>query len=147
MVRRQIYFDKTIKNPEWVKNISGENEESVVRIFDVLDYHIGIDYIRQHGVGERYIIDFAFVNEKVAIEADGTSHFSKRQKKKDEIRDRYLFENQWICIRISTGKISPYKMSFYKNLIQEVVEERRKLFSEGKIYPIDFTKFNEKDFE
>jgi len=40
-----------------------------------------------------------------------------------------------------------YKASFYKNLIREVVEDRREQFNQGKLYPIDIPFFNEKDYE
>lgn len=49
----------------------------------------GLKFRRQHQIG-KYIVDFYCHSERLIIEFDGEVHNSKEQKRKDEIRDKYL---------------------------------------------------------
>jgi len=145
--QRQIFFDITIKHEKIRDCISGNNEQRVIKLFDTLEFVLGKDYVRQHPVGQKYVLDFAFINEQVAIEADGKNHRTKTAKRQDLIRDRYLRRNGWVTIRVQDEDLFGYKMSFFKNLIKEVILERREQYENGKLYPIDFSKFNENDYD
>jgi very-short-patch-repair endonuclease len=144
---RYRYFDRTIHIKKIKDCISGQNEERVLIVLENLGYKIGKDFERQHPIGQRYVLDFAFVNEQVSIEVDGISHEQRKQQRKDAVRDTYLLENNWITIRIPDKKFFGASGSFYKSLIKEVVEERRKQYENGRLYPLDFTTFNDKDYE
>ena len=48
-----------------------------------------------------YYIDFAFVNEKVAVEIDGSQHLDEERSKKDKEKDELLKSQGWCIIRIS----------------------------------------------
>lgn len=144
---RHNFFDRVVYH-EKIKNcMSGNNEVAVMKIFDALGYKIEIDYIRQYPVGQRYVLDFAFVKEQVAIEIDGKNHLEKKQKRSDNKRDAYLRSNNWATIRINDSDLFGYKGSFYKNLMKEIIEERREQYGIGILYPIDFTKFNDEDYD
>lgn len=50
---------------------------------------MGLKFRRQHQIGH-YIVDFYCHSERLIIEFDGEVHNTPKQKKKDEIRDKYL---------------------------------------------------------
>jgi very-short-patch-repair endonuclease len=146
-ISRAIFFDTSVHLQKVKDCLSGENEEQVIRVLEGMDYKLGNDFVRQHPIGLKYVLDFAFVNEQVAIEIDGASHKQKKQKRMDTIRDRFLHSNNWVTIRIQDDEFHGYKASFYKSLIREIVEERRKQYKQGLLFPIDFPKFVESDYE
>ena len=146
-IHRIRFFENQVHMDAWKNSMAGENEAPVIKILDAIGYANGVDYVRQHPVGEKFVIDFAFVNEQVALEVDGKSHKAKRQMALDKKRDRYLFANNWVSIRIKDEELFGYKMSFYKNLIKQVVKERREQYVLGTLYPLDFTTFYDQDYE
>ncbi|MCX6752089.1 MAG: endonuclease domain-containing protein [Candidatus Nomurabacteria bacterium] len=50
---------------------------------------IGLKFRRQHSIGG-YIIDFYCPTKKLAIEIDGSQHFTKDSQKYDEIRTKFF---------------------------------------------------------
>jgi very-short-patch-repair endonuclease len=62
-----------------------------------------------------FFIDFAFVNEMVAVEIDGSQHLLEERKKKDQIKDEVLNKQGWCVIRISEREI--------KKNIDETIEK------------------------
>jgi len=142
-MHRQIYFDKTIHIQKIKDCISGNNEQQVIKVFESLDYKLGKDYFRQYPIGCRFVLDFAFVNEQLAIEIDGKSHDFKKQRIKDKKRDRFLYNNNWVVIRIKDKDFFGYKGLFYKFLIKEIVDIRREQFISGRLYPIDIPDYSE----
>lgn len=150
ILARYRFFDKTVHHEKWKDSMSGKNEKNVIKILDILGYELNKDFVRQHPIGEKFVIDFAFLKERVALEADGESHNDKQQRKIDNMRDKFLERNRWIPLRIKDEELfgkNSYKTSFYKNLIRDVVEERRKQYEKGHLYPIDIENFNEADYE
>lgn len=127
--------------------MSGRNEKPVMQVMESLGYVLDKDFVRQHPVGQRYVIDFAFIPEKIAIEIDGSNHTSKLDKKRDLLRDRYLKTANWVTIRVNEKEFFGYKGSFYKSLIKEMVDERRIQLEKGNLYDIEFKKFNENDYD
>lgn len=53
-----------------------------------------------------YFIDFAFVNEKLAVEIDGSQHLEEDRKKKDEEKDTLLISNGWRVLRIAAIEVT-----------------------------------------
>lgn len=147
ILSRQIFFDRQVKMKKWQDSMAGKNEEEAVKILDTLGYKLGEDYVRQYPIGERFVIDFAFVNERIALEIDGDSHLSVKQKKKDKQRDSYLYRNGWIPLRMFDWDLTGYKGSFYKSLIKEIVDERRKQFEGGFLYDIDIPNYKDGDYD
>ena len=52
-----------------------------------------------------YFIDFAFVDEKIAIEIDGSQHLEEERKKRDEEKDALLISNGWKVLRIAAIEV------------------------------------------
>jgi len=144
---RQRYFDRTVHHPKIKDCISGKNEKRVISLLDSLGYVLSKDYVRQHPIGERFVLDFAFLREQIALEIDGRDHREILQKKKDRQRDSYLLSINWIPIRIKDEELFGYKGSFFRSLIRVIVEERRDQWQTGLLYPVDFPKFVEEDYE
>ncbi|MNV48894.1 hypothetical protein D3C71_1408210 [compost metagenome] len=57
------------------------------------------DYVREFQI-ERYFIDFAWVEKKIAIEIDGKQHEFKERKESDLRKDSVLINNGWKVLRI-----------------------------------------------
>lgn len=144
---RQLWFSRQVHDKRWKDVMAGKNEERVLLVLDALGYKQGVDYERQYPVAERYVLDFAFVKERVALEVDGKNHVGAKAIRKDKIRDRYLRTGSWVTIRIKDEHLFGSKASFYKYLIDEVVKERRDQWERGVFYPFDFSRFNENDYE
>lgn len=147
ILSRQRFFDTTIHIPNVIEAITGKNEWKIEKVISSLGYTLGKDFFNQFPVGEKYVLDFAFVNEQVSIELDGKNHRDKKQKRKDRIRDSYLKRNDWLTIRVKEEDIDDtYRLSIFKNLVKEVVQDRRKDWEVGNIKELSET-FNEKDYE
>lgn len=52
-----------------------------------------------------YFIDFAFIEQKVAVEIDGSQHLEKKRKEIDEAKDKLLIENGWSVIRFTENTV------------------------------------------
>jgi len=142
------FFQNQVHTEAWKNSMAGKNEDDAIRIFEALGYVLGSDYVRQHPIGEKFVMDFAFIKEQISIEVDGLDHLSNKQKSKDEKRDKYLRENNWVSVRINDRELNDsYKLSFYKSLIKDIVEERRKQWDSGSLYHIDTPYYNEKDYD
>jgi very-short-patch-repair endonuclease len=55
----------------------------------------GVRFRRQHPIGP-YIVDFACIALKLAVELDGSQHFESAG---DAVRDAYLAERGWTVLR------------------------------------------------
>ena len=62
---------------------------------------LGVRFRRQHPVGP-YILDFACLPLKIAVEADGGHHGSAR----DLARDAWLSEQGWLVLRFWNNEIT-----------------------------------------
>ena len=59
------FFEKVVHHPNWKDSMAGNNERPVIDILSTLGYQINTDYQRQYPIGERFVVDFAFINEKI----------------------------------------------------------------------------------
>lgn len=75
-----------------------------------------IQYIEKNGLDKKYsivreysvfpyFIDFAFINEMVAVEIDGSQHLLPDRKERDDKKDKLLNDLGWLVIRVSEKEI------------------------------------------
>ena len=77
-------------------------EEKVRDYLDSKD----IDYVFQYPTRTGFVIDFAILDQKIAIEVDGTHwHSSKKAKKRDRFKDYMLKREGWKVIRIKEEEV------------------------------------------
>ena len=145
-IHRQAYFDTIIKIPEIKDCISGKNESKVLNLLYYLGYILNKDFVRQHPIGQKFVLDIAFVLEQVAIEVDGEPHKLPKNRKKDKLRDKFLYDNNWVVIRVDDDKFFKNPL-FFKYLIQEVVDARRAQKDGGLLFPLDIPDFNEQNYD
>lgn len=69
-----------------------------------------------------YFIDFAFINEKVAVEIDGSQHLLEDRKKKDEEKDKLLLSKGWKVLRIAAVEVT-HDGSKALNAVLNMLEE------------------------
>lgn len=122
--------------------MAGKNEDRAMVILESLGFVLGKDFVRQFPMGGSFVVDFAFINERVVLEIDGKSHYSGLQREKDKKRDHYLASNDWIPLRIKEDSMYGYMGSFYRNLIREVVLDRRVKFEEGRIWAVEIPNYD-----
>lgn len=124
-VTRQNFFSKQVHMEAWKKSMTGENEKLFIEILDMNGYKRDQDYKWQYPIADRYIIDVAFPDEKIAVEIDDDTHRCIKKIRKDAQRDSFLQWNNWVVLRIPERRLIEDR-SFYYHLIKEIVEERRK---------------------
>lgn len=59
----------------------------------------GLNYEFQFQVG-RYKVDFAFIDQKIALEVDGKQHLREKQLQSDRRKDAFLEESGWRVFRL-----------------------------------------------
>jgi len=78
-------------------------ERQVESILKELD----IEYIPQYPTHSGFVLDFAIIDKKIAIEVDGKKwHSSKKAIRRDRFKDYQLKREGWRVIRIKEGEIS-----------------------------------------
>lgn len=143
---RRRFFENQVHHPKWKDSMACVHENDVISAIEDAGLSLDIDFVRQHPIGERFVIDIAFIPEKVAVEVDGESHGAKKMVKMDKRRDRFLWDNGWVSIRVPEKKFFGSGRSYYKFLIREVVEARREQLDGGRLRDIDIQEYNEEDY-
>lgn len=96
-----------------------------------------IEYIESNGLDKKYsiireysvfpyFIDFAFVNQMVAIEIDGSQHLLPERKEKDDKKDKLLNNLGWFVVRISENEIKTNIKEVF-NKITSILNEKPKV--------------------
>lgn len=73
-----------------------------------------------------YFIDFAFLNEKVAVEIDGSQHLLPERIESDKRKDELLNKLGWLVIRISEKEIKTNIDDVFRQIIS-VLKEKPKV--------------------
>lgn len=102
------------KRLEFIKN----NPEKTAWRLSNISYpeKLCVEHIEKNGLDKKfsivreysvfpYFIDFAFVNEMVAVEIDGSQHLLPERKERDDRKDKLLNELGWLVIRVSEKEI------------------------------------------
>ncbi len=102
---------QTANKDAWpiLKDLSRENRRLSTVAEDILwqrlrGNQLGSKVRRQHVI-ENFIIDFAFLNEKLLIEVDGDYHNDEEQKKYDDSRSAYLMELGYEIMRFKNIEV------------------------------------------
>jgi len=82
----------------------------------------GIKFEKEYPIG-RFSIDFALVDEKIAIEIDGKTHFTDKETiERDKRKNSRLEEDGWKTLRIKWSKIfneTKWVLEEVKNFIKD----------------------------
>lgn len=96
-----------------------------------------IEYIESNGLDKKYsiireysvfpyFVDFAFVNQMVAIEIDGSQHLLPERKESDDKKDKLLNDLGWFVVRISENEIKTNIDEVF-NKITSILNEKPKV--------------------
>lgn len=96
-----------------------------------------IEYVESNGLDKKYsivreysvfpyFIDFAFVNQMVAIEIDGSQHLLPERKERDDKKDKLLNELGWLVIRVSEKEIKTNIKEVFNTIIS-ILNEKPKV--------------------
>jgi len=96
-----------------------------------------IEYVETNGLDKKYsivreysvfpyFIDFAFLNQMVAIEIDGSQHLLPERKGKDVKKDNLLNDFGWSVIRISEKEIKTNIENVFNKIIS-ILNEKPKV--------------------
>jgi very-short-patch-repair endonuclease len=139
---KRIEFMK--ENPEqtaWrTKNLSYPEKLFLEKVYELcLDKKYSI--VREYSVFP-YFIDFAFVNEKVAVEIDGSQHLLPERKERDDKKDELLKEDGWFILRVSENEVKTNINSVFDTIIS-IINDRPKTQS-MKLGVVKFPKKRQK---
>lgn len=73
-----------------------------------------------------YFIDFAFENEKVAVEIDGSQHENEEQIKKDNKKDNLLLKEGWRVYRVTAKQINKNIKEVFDDLLKFIGQNKTK---------------------
>ena len=87
-----------------------------------------VEYIENNGLDKKYsiireysvfpyFIDFAFVNQMVAVEVDGSQHLLPERKESDDKKDKLLNNLGWSIVRISEKEIKTNIDDVFKQIL------------------------------
>ncbi|NDF17674.1 MAG: DUF559 domain-containing protein [Verrucomicrobia bacterium] len=104
------------KRLEFMKN----NPEKTAWRLSNVSYPNSLDkkysIVREYSVFP-YFIDFAFVNEMVAVEIDGSQHLLPERKERDDKKDKLLDDLGWLVIRVSEKEIKTNIDEVFKQIL------------------------------
>jgi very-short-patch-repair endonuclease len=93
-----------------------------------------IEYIEKNGLDKKYsivreysvfpyFVDFAFLNEMVAVEIDGSQHLLPERKERDNKKDKLLNDLGWLVVRISEKEIKTNIENVFNEIISILKEK------------------------
>lgn len=119
------YPEKTV----WAKRTMSYPEKCFQKFLEENGYDKKFLIVREHPIFP-YFIDFAFIDEKIAVEIDGIQHTFPERKESDIKKDALLREQGWKVLRFSERivktdwKIIKDELDKYINLDDYELHER-----------------------
>ncbi len=117
---------RTAASKVWpqLKDLSRENRKEKTIAEDILwqelrNNQLGSKVRRQHVI-ETFIIDFAFLNEKLLIEVDGEYHNDSEQRNYDEAKTEYLAQLGYKLIRFTNKEVETDISDVLKKIKKEL---------------------------
>jgi very-short-patch-repair endonuclease len=107
------------------KNFETDIEKQLRKALEARGLKHGVDFSTQYPLRYGYVLDIAFPEEKLAIEADGAPwHSSKRARQRDHIKDKVLVKMGWTVLRFSDRQIIKDCVSCVDE-IEKVLKKKR----------------------
>jgi very-short-patch-repair endonuclease len=96
-----------------------------------------VEYIEKNGLDKKYsivreysvfpyFVDFAFLNEMVAVEIDGSQHLLPERKERDNKKDKLLNDLGWLVVRISEKEIKTNIENVFNEIIS-ILKDKPKI--------------------
>jgi very-short-patch-repair endonuclease len=96
-----------------------------------------VEYVEKNGLDKKYsiireysvfpyFVDFAFINQMVAVEIDGSQHLLPERKESDDKKDNLLNELGWLVIRISEKEIKTNIENVFKQILS-ILKDKPKI--------------------
>jgi very-short-patch-repair endonuclease len=129
------YLNQKNGKTAWERRASGKMSYIEQWFFDKCkEYNLPekYDIVNEYSIF-KYSIDFAFLNEKVAVELDGKCHFinGEQRIKTDIEKDEYLIKNGWRVFRIRYDELLDSKMDELLLFIGDTIKVKN---FDGQIY-------------
>jgi very-short-patch-repair endonuclease/endogenous inhibitor of DNA gyrase (YacG/DUF329 family) len=105
-----VRVEQGIHNGWRPRNEPSFPERMIASLLDKL----GIELISEHPI-KRWLIDFADLENKIALEIDGKQHDLPKRQASDLKKDQYLIDNGWRVFRIRWRKLTPEFYQFLEN--------------------------------
>ena len=136
---------KTSSKLSWdiLKDLSRENrkqqtEAEALLWEEIRNNQTGHKVRRQHCI-DSFIIDFAFLNEKVLVEVDGGYHNETEQQKYDAARTEFLQELGYTVIRFTNDEVKSNIKKVVNKIKESLAFEAPSPLGEGRGEALKFT--------
>ncbi len=123
-------FFQTVDKSYWgiLKKYGRENRKNPTEAEDILwqrmrNNQTGVKVRRQHAI-QGYIVDFALLEVKLAVEVDGEYHNEEEQRIYDEARAKFLKQYEIDVIRFSNEEVINDTNNVIKKIINEVKKRK-----------------------
>lgn len=128
-VARLNFMKEHPEKTAWRQKNLSYPEKCFIKILS--DYGFDKKYLiyREYSVFP-YFIDFAFYNEKIAIEIDGAQHLQKERRERDIKKDKLLCENGWVVIHFTAKDVM--------NFSNVVIEKLREILFNNNVDNIEY---------
>lgn len=103
-VKRIEFMKNNPYKTAWRTSNLSYPEKLFLEKLEILNWGEKYSIIREYCIFP-YFIDFAFVNEKVAVEIDGSQHLLSDRKESDDKKDKLLLKDGWSVIRITDKEV------------------------------------------
>ncbi|MFZ1264209.1 MAG: DUF559 domain-containing protein, partial [Chitinophagaceae bacterium] len=133
-------FFQTVDKSYWevLKKYGRENRKNATEAEDILwqrlrNKKLGVKVRRQHAI-QGYIVDFALLEVKLAVEVDGEYHSEQEQQLYDEARTKFLKQYDIDVIRFTNEEVIQDSDNVIKRISKEI-EQRKAMLAQDADAP------------